>query len=89
MRNCLTSNVCTSASQAQHIITLKTLGGKLAYIAKLTPWAIFLYSTDEMWKLHQLSFLQFTKQSHQVHAHEKKPHVSPALRLVSSQSLPR
>lgn len=30
----------------------------------------------EMWKLHQVSLSQFTKQNHQVHAHEKKPHVS-------------
>lgn len=79
MRNCLTSHVYTLASQSQHIIALKTLGGKLVYIAKLTPWAMFLYSTLEMWKSRQLSFLQFTKRSHQVHAHEKKPHVSPLL----------
>lgn len=29
-----------------------------------------------MWKVHQVSLSQFTKQNHRVHAREKKPHMS-------------
>lgn len=40
------------------------------------PQAMFLYSTAEMWKSHQVSLSQFTKLNHKVHAHVKKPHAS-------------